>query len=142
MIGRLARVAALLATAWLLVATSTDRLTSCPDGPSVVAFRVEGTCGPTGIIVVDTTRGPASVQNTEVLGLGEADGRSFVPSGGCGRDPREGGWAITGPCADAGTDGGCQTRQCSAIREPDGQLWVACGPGATVLCRSRLTEVR
>lgn len=46
------RVVVLLGTSWVLVATSRPR--DCSQAVESVAFRVEGTCGPTGVVVIST----------------------------------------------------------------------------------------
>jgi hypothetical protein len=146
--SRVIRAAALVATSLLLAATS--RLPDCDRWAAPVTFRVEGDCGPPGVVVVE---GNGALSLVTVYNGDAVFGAAMGPyrGGACPIRLAEGGWTFTGRrCtggADAGTgDGGaaCEAqRTCRAALDGGGELWVTCETedGRTG-CRSRLTLVQ
>lgn len=130
----LVRVAVLVATAWLLVASSD------PEGrcfaTQVIVFRVEGDCGPAGVLVIEK-RGYAQAvaQNAEILGVASGPVLRDETGSACGLATTTG-WALGRPCS-GGDAGACDARQCRPLSTDAGPMIECVGGGAT--CRSRLT---
>jgi hypothetical protein len=158
-----ARAGALLITAYFLIATSPpDR---CGKWSAPVAFRVEGDCGPPGVVVVeaDPYAGWLTIGNPQALGLPQLNansgGSSTRASGrydglACPYTLEEGEWSVEVPVCGGGTafdastqdaavgGGACVPpgkRICTADKEGS-ELWFTCkDPLGAMACRSRLT---
>jgi hypothetical protein len=161
--GLVARAAALAATTFLLVATSEvqDRC----EKPAEVTFRIAGSCGPTGLVIVSTgaASGSLTVENAALAGIpssGDYQGTACpatLAQGGwrleqlvCAASSGDGGGAdaslaptdAASPNRDA-TGGPCvEVEQACAATMIGGQLWLTCSTGTTgESCASTLTVV-
>jgi hypothetical protein len=161
--SRVLRALALSATLVLLGATSPP-YGSCQHESALRpnTFRVEGTCGPSGIVVIAVDDNSRVVAQGGERVFGATRGSSYVSW--CGFDPSTDDWSLEAPvCVSPSLDGSAPDaapsrdasgdplrpadaapfclmgqRVCTVTHEADG-LWVTCRqPGASA-CRSLLT---
>lgn len=157
------KIGMLLVTTTLLVATSNPA--DCDHRSAPVVFRAAGTCGPGGLIVVETDGWSSTVAlaNAAALGLPPLDpsqGNSGRYVGtACPFTVEKGEWRFDWTCSvspgggsgGAGSDGGAGgvggltmscLRSCIAHLGQNGDLLFTCTDArGELLCESRLTKV-
>jgi hypothetical protein len=159
--GLIARAAVLATTTFLLLATDGGPKPGC-NKPAEATFKIAGSCGPSGLIIVSDYGQSLTVENGAMAGIPTT---GYYQGAACPATLTKGGWtlsqsiclpaatssdggdgaaAATDAAADAGGgDGGSpcvdQEQSCAAT-VIEGQLWLTCMTGpAGDSCSAQLT---
>lgn len=150
-----ARIALLLGTTWVLIATSPPRNSLAPDCSTNraedVTFRVEGTCGPAGEVTISSRACLLTVDGGEAVGLpdeGEQTGAgrllgSALTLRGVVSDLSQVPRFADGGVDLSSCDGGCPTvfRSCAGAVTDAGAFELSCVSVAAPDCSMSLTPV-
>ena len=165
--GLVARAALLATTTFFLLATGGGPKPGC-DKPAEVTFKIAGSCGPSGLVIVSDYGQSLTVENGVMAGIPTT---GTYEGGACPPTLTKGGWTLSqsicvpaatssdggdgaAPSTDAatapggndgGSDGGSpcveQDQSCAAT-VIQGQLWLTCTTGqGGDSCSAQLTVV-